>query len=755
MKTVAARALRSLCIVRRDERGVTLIEAIAALILFAIVAAALIGLLTSSISANTFSREKTAGEQIANDQVEWIRSKGYDEVGTVSGNPPGVIAATGLKCPTPVATCDANPVVYRGVSANVTTSIQYVNDPAPTSYATQANYKKVTVTVTRSDDGSQLAQGVTYVAPPSRAPLGGLNNAVINATVVDYGSQALPPVGDVTVNLSSTSPLAARSDTTSQTGTVSFAALTPNPTSTDFYELTLTPPTGFVVLKDDDLAQTPTAAAARVSLAPGQTWNTTMRIYRPSTIYVNLADSKSTTVTTDDTPYTGPATVQISGTPGTGTFTCPGSSPSVYACSGGQLTVWQIQGEPVKPGDYEVSTTGGFLSTPVSQYVPTSYPTDLTATYTVPLTLLGGVAVTVRANGVTPVAGATVEIADGPQAPFSRTAVTNASGVATFADVPAGSGYTVTATKGSSAASVTTSVIADTTTNVDINLPLGTIPVTVRWGPGGPVVPNADVTVTGPFGYNETLQTDASGQASFADVPAGPGYDVSATKAGFTGGPVATTAVSPGTNVDVPLPATGTISVTTTWGGQFAANAQVEIAGGPDGQTYTGTTNASGVATLSVPPTASAAYTVRARKPAGSGTWVSASNVTSLGSGATVSRSIALTPTRAVRFTIRHNSPLAAVPSGTAITLSLTGGPNGTPGSPPTYTVAGTADSSGRVTITVPSGTTSYTVRGYKSGCAAGSFRSGTKSFTVTAGSGTLNGGNLDLTAAACPGPLP
>ncbi|MCP9486944.1 MAG: hypothetical protein MSC30_13900 [Gaiellaceae bacterium MAG52_C11] len=387
MRTATAYALRPLRLLRRDERGFMMIEAVAALVLFAVVVIALVGLLTSAISANTFSREKTIAEQVANDQVEWIRSRGYDNVGTTLGNPAGNIDPTGLKCPTPAGTCDPNPLTIRGVVANVETDIEYVDDPAPTSYATQANYKKVTVTIERASDGRQLAQGTTYVAPASRAPLGGLNNAIINTTVVDIGDSTLPGVGDATVGLSSTNPLAGRNDTTSQTGLVSFAALIPNPTSSDYYNLTVMPPSGYVVQKADDIAQTPTSPQARVSLAPAQTWTTTLGIYRPSTVYVNLTSSQSTATTTDDIPWTSSATVQLSGTPGTDSFACPGAVAAVYTCSGGQLTVWKIAGEPVQPGDYTVSVLNTVPiatvpPTPTSQYVPNSYPSDLTATYT-------------------------------------------------------------------------------------------------------------------------------------------------------------------------------------------------------------------------------------------------------------------------------------------------------------------------------------------------------------------------------------
>ena len=147
MGNAAARARRPLRLLRLEERGITLIETIVALVLFAVVATALISTLSSAISANSFSRQKTAGEHIVNDQVEWIRAKDYSDVGTTSGNPAGLVASTGLKCPDPggtgvVAQCDANPVDFRGVTANVSTDIRYVDDPAPTSYATRRTTRR-------------------------------------------------------------------------------------------------------------------------------------------------------------------------------------------------------------------------------------------------------------------------------------------------------------------------------------------------------------------------------------------------------------------------------------------------------------------------------------------------------------------------------------------------------------------------------------------------------------------------------------
>ena len=547
-----------------DESGITLIETVAALAIFALVGAALAGLLTSSISANSFARQKSLGEQIANDQMEWIRSHSYDDIG--DGNPPGMIATTGLKCENPTnALCDANPVSLRGLAANVSTAIAYVDDPAPTSYSPYANYKQLTVTVRRASDSKILTQIVSYQAPPSRAPFGGLNNGIIVPTVEDQfeADPLLRRIPNVTVTLTSSSPLVNRPDDTDSNGTITFAALTPNPTSTNYYELRVAPPSGYVVLKSHDIDKTPTSTYARHSLAPGENWPTILRVYRPSTIFLNLTDSQSGTL------YTGSTTVQLAAQsfPGyTQSYACPGSLAGVYSCTGGQLTVWKIASEPLVKDTYTVSASGPFVVSPTTINVPNAYPSDLTFTQPLPGVLIGTMSVTVTANG-SPLSGATVTVTGGPQS-VNLTATTGGSGVVSFPGLAAGSGYVVTATKnGVGASNPNVTVIAGTTTNVPLNLLIGNIPITVRWGPGGPVVPNASVTVTGPGGFNQTLTTDASGQATVVDVASGPGYNVSATKAGFFGGPVSATASTPGTNVDVPLPGGRDHRVTTTWAG--------------------------------------------------------------------------------------------------------------------------------------------------------------------------------------------
>ena len=182
----------------RGDAGFTLIEAVFAMILFAGLAAAMAGLLTSAVSANKFARQRTLADQAALEQIEAIRRLDYDDVGTVLGNPPGVVAPT-------------TTITKTGLDATITIQIRYVDDPTPTSYETNANYKRVMVTVRRTSDSQLLAREVTYVAPSSRTPFGGVNLAIIQPLVIDYGTNA--PIEGATVNLL-TGPSAPRSDVT-------------------------------------------------------------------------------------------------------------------------------------------------------------------------------------------------------------------------------------------------------------------------------------------------------------------------------------------------------------------------------------------------------------------------------------------------------------------------------------------------------------------------------------------------------------
>jgi prepilin-type N-terminal cleavage/methylation domain-containing protein len=696
----------------RDDSGFTLIEAVMAMTLFAIISTALLGVLVSGVSAQRLSRQKTIAEQSTTAELEFIRTLPYSSVGNTGGNPSGTIPLT-------QSISSVLGSAYPGLVGTVTTKIEWNNsqlDKVATSYRNAAFYKKVTITVTRSSDGKVMAQMVTYVADVNGGT--GVADAEIDLQVLDIGSNT--PLAGQDVNLT-TGPTAvaaggSMTDTTDSGGNIIFPALLANPVSgpTAYYDLKMPSPlSGYTLLKDDDVAQTPASANAHIQLAPSQIFPSTLRVYQGSNITVNLQKA------TNGAIYSGNATVTMSTTlRGTATN-------QSYPYVGSPLPINTFAGEPVIPspspiitGGYTASVSNGFYATSVTKAtVPNAYPTDLTSSFTLTGYPTGTFTATVTWAG-NPVNGATVTLNGGPVAGWGpKTATTNSSGVATFNDVPEGSGYTFTATKsGQTSSSVAATAVGGTTVNVPIAMPVGTIVATVQ--SASTPVPGATVTVSGGnLSGSVSGTSDSAGQVTFSNVPAGSSMTVGAVK-GAQNGSTTGVSVTGGntTNVTVDMPL-GTLVVTMKWAGNVVANCSncVTLSGGALGSPVTGSTNASGQVTFSnIPP--STGYQVDATKNGQTGT-VSGLTISSGANAVTVNLpvgSVAVTVTWA-------GSPVASCSN--CVTIS---------GGNLAASVTGSTDASGQVTFSnIPTGT-GYTVTATKSG------QTGTAtSVTVTNGATT------------------
>jgi prepilin-type N-terminal cleavage/methylation domain-containing protein len=289
------------------EAGFSLIEVVIAAVIFLVVASALTGVLTSAMASHTVSRERTKGIQVGQDQLERIANLAYSDVGVSGGYPGGVIPGAGWSVP---------------AGYTVSISVIYVNDPGPTSARAVANYKQVTVIVTRTKDGKELARESTYISPPSRPQYGGINTANLTVTVSDYGTNS--PLPGARVSLAN-GPAGNVSLVTDVSGQAPFLALPPTTTApTDFYDITAAK-TGYETLAAD----LPPSGVAHVALAPTQSRSTTIRVFKRATIYVNLEDASNN-------PYTGAATMKIkSGTGGWTTFTTTdGTFPAMNSLAG-------------------------------------------------------------------------------------------------------------------------------------------------------------------------------------------------------------------------------------------------------------------------------------------------------------------------------------------------------------------------------------------------------------------------------------
>ncbi len=250
-----------------------------------------------------------------------------------------------------------------------------------------------------------------------------------------------------------TGPSAPRNDVTDASGAVIFAGLTPNPTSGGqaYYDLSLTPPVGYVTLYDT----VSPAAPAHVQLSPGQTWPTALYVYKPATIYVDLRNSDGTafvpvgssTATLQYTRNSLPYTKNVSYT---------GSPVTVTTMTEGTQTVQVIPGlaytaSALNGGFYEYDPTTQQPQTSKTENVPDNgYPTTLTHTFTLTNAPTAALSVQVTRSGIA-CKGATVTISAGPWggAPwnFSVTGTTNAAtGAAAILNVPvlpSGTTYTI------------------------------------------------------------------------------------------------------------------------------------------------------------------------------------------------------------------------------------------------------------------------------------------------------------------------
>ncbi len=416
--------------------GFALVEAVIALLIFAIVSTAIVGLLVSSTSITTLAKERTVAEEGVTRQIEQIRSMDYKLVGTTSGNPAGRIPAsvsfTGL---------NGEPL---GVSATMTTAINNVGAEVPGAAQTGADFKKVTVTITRNQDSKVLARAVTYLAPKTQASQ---TTGTIQATVVDIGnntSSSGTALQNVRVTLTPPSglnppiPSGPESDTTDPAGTVTFAGLTPTSGSQVFN----------LGIASADLpylyTQLPVTA---FGLAPTQFYTPTIQIYQPVTLYVALYKQ-------DGTPWVGSANITVTQGSGGTSHTYSGISFTSAGTSYAITTLSPPSGQPLLPDyDYFVSiSASGFepvsdnVAVPLAGTYPATSASALAYTFSetmLPAPPAGELDVTVQmtksSGGTLTCKKSSVVVAGGPQgSQYSNyTASTSSSGgAAKFANPP-------------------------------------------------------------------------------------------------------------------------------------------------------------------------------------------------------------------------------------------------------------------------------------------------------------------------------
>ena len=185
----------------QSPRGMTLIDVVVGTALVVIVFSGIFAALNASISLSSYVKNEAAADSIANNEMEYIRSLSYDQVGTIGGIPSGVVPQT--------STTTQDSTMF-----TVHTFIDYYDDSADGTGVNDTNtittdYKRVDITVTyTTKSGTKTAELASIFAPPGiETTTGGgtLQVLVVTSTgsplvgaVVHIVNSAVSPAVDLT-----------------------------------------------------------------------------------------------------------------------------------------------------------------------------------------------------------------------------------------------------------------------------------------------------------------------------------------------------------------------------------------------------------------------------------------------------------------------------------------------------------------------------------------------------------------------------
>jgi prepilin-type N-terminal cleavage/methylation domain-containing protein len=479
----------------RAQDGFTYIEILICILILAIAAGAIFQGFASSSAQVGRARLDSTATSLAQGALERVKGLAYDDVGVAGGNPPGDLPAT--------ETRTVGSIDYR-----LDYAVQYVDDPAIGRPTTMVNYKRVTVTVTPQVPAGKAISQATLLSPPNFGAISGKATAVV--TVVDAVTDQVLPGVSVTIN-GSTSP--SRTDVTGADGKVVFAGLLPSDTtvgSPTYQYVVAATLAGYGTHPDT------VPAVTRKNLAADQTWQVTVKMYRPASIRVNLLDAA-----TGD-PITERSEVEV-------TTPAPSSTSESQIGYSGIFTFTTLNGQPILPSlsAFTVAAAADCYEPQTkTSPVPVGYPTNVAQTFTFSMVRedAGGwldLWVVNNATGAG-IPGAQVQVSGGESRlrPILRTA--DSSGYARFCLPTSGTTpYTVSSSAtGFGAGSVSAVITANQTTPLTMRLIRSTTG-DIRLNAGRT---NALVRIRALSGtYDVSQYTNASGYADFINLAAG-GY---------------------------------------------------------------------------------------------------------------------------------------------------------------------------------------------------------------------------------------
>ncbi len=204
-----------------SPRGFGLIDVIVGIALMLVLFLSLFGALRASLMLSALTKAKTAGVELANTQMEYLRGLSYDALGTVGGIPAGLVPQTST------STID-------GVPYTIRTFIEYKDDPVDEAGVSDANgittdYKIGKVTLSYSLNGlAKSLELISSFTPPSiESSTGG---GALSIHVVNAANEDVP---DATVHIVNTET-APSVDFTTVTNTGGFSVIGGAATSSQY-----------------------------------------------------------------------------------------------------------------------------------------------------------------------------------------------------------------------------------------------------------------------------------------------------------------------------------------------------------------------------------------------------------------------------------------------------------------------------------------------------------------------------------------
>jgi hypothetical protein len=459
----------------RSEVGFGLVELMIASAILLLLGSPIVAVLVTSSQMGASSLTDSSADALAAAKIELVRAMPYDDIGFPDGNPPGTITSSN--------TLFYGPTKLNGQSISISYDITYVNDHGAKTQ-TYADYKRVVVTVTRTSDDAVLSTKTTDIAALTGAADGGSEYLDIRRNVVDM-STGNPGLEGASVSIAN-GPSAPRTDTTDANGSVIFPLLTPDTSTTNYYDVSAS--LGGYSTYPPDLPYSGTGSPAvsleQINHLTGYDDLETIHMYKngsSATVDVYKSDGV--------TPFPSSTTVYMGSGLAGNTATANVGSPTAATISSLQLGNSYVSPNvstiSIYPGNYTFSGQSGnassmtYANPQTSVAVPNNYPTDLSKTvklimYANPVTSNATVTVTVK-RGSSKVQNAHVEISS------SATGVTNAPSVYVWGDtnssgqvvliVPRGSGYTITATDArDSTASLTGQTFSSSTASPSLTI---------------------------------------------------------------------------------------------------------------------------------------------------------------------------------------------------------------------------------------------------------------------------------------------